>query len=158
MSKIDEVRDILNYVAEYQELGILNDSEIDRFADGIDNIYRQLFEPDEGLLLRDEEKAIAVGDEFERTKDNPDDFMGYSDIICQAQLAKVQPLIEGIKTEIAELNKKLDDREADLIQAKREERERIIAHIKKNYIPGKDMKVLIADIQAHKQKYEKEKG
>ena len=42
--------------------------------------------------------------------------------------------IDELRTRLSELEKKLDDREADLIEAKREERERILRKIEKNPI------------------------
>lgn len=44
---------------------------------------------------------------------------------CQECQAQTECKIEVVRKEIARLEKKLDDREADLIEAKREERERI---------------------------------
>jgi len=40
-------------------------------------------------------------------------------------MSELSKQIELLKSEIANLNKRLDDREIDLIEAKREERERI---------------------------------
>ena len=40
------------------------------------------------MLLNDEEKALAVAEELERTKGNPDDMLDYSDIMAKAQLKK----------------------------------------------------------------------
>ena len=43
-------------------------------------------------------------------------------------------LFELLRAQIVNLNKKLDDREADLIEAKKEERERVIEWVEKHTV------------------------
>jgi len=51
------------------------------------------------ILLTDEEKALAVDAEMERTKDRPDLMMSYSDIIQKALLKKVAKWLEELPTD-----------------------------------------------------------
>ena len=88
----------------------------------------------EELLLTDEEMAEVQGDKDAclaviRGFGSCKGCSANCHAIAQAQLSKVleavNAKIDNLKIAIASLNKKLDDREADLKETKREERERI---------------------------------
>ena len=65
---------------------------------------------------------------------NPSTRISWRDYWLKAQLAKdekhYEPLISEIREKLTELEKKLDDREADLIEAKWEEGEKLLAIIR----------------------------
>ncbi len=76
--------------------------------------------PDKDLLLTNDEIVAIEDKHFGKGSGT-----GIADAcqldICKAQLAKALPAreeIDALKVKIAELNKRLDDREADLIEAK----------------------------------------
>lgn len=56
------------------------------------------------------------------------DIMGLTNILSliEGEIEQGREKLDAVKVELAELNKKLDDREDDLIQAKKEERDRIL--------------------------------
>ena len=62
----------------------------------------------------------------------------------------IEKQLEALEKEVANLNKKLDDREADLINAKREERERIIKLLESWRASGKHL-MSVETIQALKE-------
>lgn len=81
-------------------------------------------------------EVAGICGRFARLKDESKNPIGYSSLAEMAvihTLRKAIPIIsaetseelDDIKLEVAYLNKKLDDREADLIEARKQERERI---------------------------------
>jgi len=91
------------------------------------------------MELTDEEIWDIIN-KVEQDKDiHPENYRPISEYkaIAKAQLTKAQKhykaKIETIRTEITKISLKLDDREKDLIEAKREERERILKEVGKYY-------------------------
>jgi len=86
-------------------------------------------EQDEGLLTDEEinnlDNELVNIPEWINETDEYKSFLFSRRYYAKAQLAKGNQKIEELRDRITELEKKLDDREADLIEAKREERERI---------------------------------
>ncbi len=114
---------------------------------------------DKDLLLTEEDLPWLYN--FTVTKGNI-----YS--VLEAQLAKALPAreeIDALKVKIENLNKKLDDRETDLIEAKKQVAEEIFGEIEEKIILvthyaifTRDNTQRLKDYQALKSKYLKEGG